>query len=409
MCVILVFALFWAGEIVYAQEPAPAGAGGGDEVRWYRTNLSGMALEYIPSRLAALRNDHCLSVENINSQELPVLLRPYYDDACSIELRTIYEKGKEYRRQWNFRDTADQVRLTASGTIGIFDGEKSEDSKGSGFIEILDSDGTVSREIAFADDLSQSEFRFTYKDNLLLKTEIWYKAPPAPPPAETAENPADTQPADTNQTNEGQTDENPVNVNPPADVEPAVNEKAGDFVPVSTDIYLYTRSLSLRAIERTLLEGGNNLSRISFPPIGPQIPSSNELVTNDSAFSTEFLSDIQSPEGVTISYTLDDKGRIVSEVWKDKDGGLYGELQSTWSGAKLQSVLWKTSEEERLVEYEYDDAGNRIVERDYNHGTLERSVTSRDGKDTEEIYLNGKIVLRAYWENGQKISEERVR
>jgi len=414
MGVILFSFFFLAAEIVYAQAPASGDAG----IRWYRTNLSGMALEFIPSRLAAMRNEYCLSVESISPRDLPVLLTPYYEDPYTIELRTIYEKGKEYRRQWIFRDNAAQVRLTASGTIGLFDGKDSEDSKGSGFIEFLDSDGTVSREITFAEDLSQSEFRFSYKDNILLKTETWYKAPPAPPPAqtvetdETDENPADKDQAGTIPPDETSVDTQPSDENPsdenPADVKPAVDEKDIDFVPVSTDTYLYTRSLSLRAIERTLLEGGNNLSRISFPPIGSQIPSGTELITNDNAFSSEFLSDIQSPEGITINYTLDDRGRIVGEVWKDKDGVLFGELQNTWSGSKLQSVLWKTDEQERLVEYEYDDAGNRTVERDYNHGVLERSVTSRDGRDVEELYLNGKVVLRAYWENGEKVSEERV-
>jgi len=70
--------------------------------------------------------------------------------------------------------------------------------------------------------------------------------------------------------------------------------------------------------------------------------------------------------------------------------------------------LWKSPGEERLVEYDYSSDGSRIAERNYRQGELERSVTARDGIDTEEIFLNGRLVLRAFWENGLKISEERI-
>jgi antitoxin component YwqK of YwqJK toxin-antitoxin module len=95
-------------------------------------------------------------------------------------------------------------------------------------------------------------------------------------------------------------------------------------------------------------------------------------------------------------------------VWKDGDGAVIGELRNTWSGDRLMSVLWKSETDERLIEYEYDSGNNRIAERNYKQGVLERSVVSKDGKETEEIFMNGKLILRVLWENGRKLSEERV-
>jgi hypothetical protein len=72
-------------------------------------------------------------------------------------------------------------------------------------------------------------------------------------------------------------------------------------------------------------------------------------------------------------------------------------------------VHWKSGDDERLTEYEYDSAGDRMLERNFNRGILERTVRSTGNRDIEELYMNGRIVLRAVWEDGRKISEERIR
>ena len=52
--------------------------------RWYRSNSSGMIMEYVPSRLVALRNEYCISIEEIhpyNTAEIvPALLLPYHEE-----------------------------------------------------------------------------------------------------------------------------------------------------------------------------------------------------------------------------------------------------------------------------------------------------------------------------------------
>jgi len=361
------------------------------KIVWFRSNASGMALEMIPSRVAALRNEYCLSVETIPRGGVPDLLAPYYDDSYLIELRILYEKGREFRRQWIFRDSRNCARLTASGNSGLFDGGSTgngggEKEKRTGFIEIKDAGGALVREFRFEDDLSEWEYRFFYQEKTLLRAETWFKEAPAKSPAPSASEEGKSA---------GEAGQEETPGSPPS------------FVLVFTDYYRYSRFGSLRAIERVIHEGGK-LSRISFPRIVPDLSPGEELAVQHIAYSSEFLLAINSPESAKVSYALDNRGRIISETWKDDDGKVVGEYRNTWSADRLQSVSWKSDDDERLVEYEYDDKGNRIVERNYRRGVLERSVTSRNGRETEEIYMNGRLILRALWEKGLKISEERI-
>ena len=351
--------------VFFAALLAQAGVIYTDEPRWYRSNASGMALEFVPSRLAAMRNEFCLSLEIIPDGDvqriLPGLLLPHYDTSYRVELRILYEKGEEIRRQWIFRDQRNTGRLVASGNDGL------------GFIEIRDIEGFIVREFRFEDDGSQWEYRFSYQEKTLLRAEAWFKAPPLA--AGDGEDSDDLQ-------------------------EPV-------FVLVSTDSYRYTRSGFLRAIERFLHEGAQ-LSRHHFPRPGPNFASVEGFQVQGIAYSSDFLLDIYIPDAATISYTLDSRGRVLTETWKDDDGEVLGEYRNTWSGDRLHSILWESKDEQRLVEYEYDGDGNRTVERNFRQGILERVVTGRDGREMEEIYMNGRLMLRAFWENGIKISEERI-
>jgi len=398
LCLVFSAALFLFGPYLPAEDPGNWDQTDGeiltDTIRWYRSNASGMTLEMIPSRLAALRNEYCLSVETVSRSGLPNILFPYYDELFKIELRILFEKGSESRRQWLFRDSRNLARLTASGSGGLFGGDSSgeDEEKRKGFIEIRDDKGFLVRELRFEDDLSEWEFSFHYHENTLLRAETWFKEAPAPPPPEPS---AQETPESEEAENAAVTEEEK-----PPDSSPS-------FALISTDYYRYSRFGSIRAIERVFHEGAR-LARTSFPRIEPDLSYDEELAIQGIAYSSEFLLDINSPEGTRVSYSLDNRGRILSEIWKNEDGEVLGEFRNVWSSDRLQSVLWRAKDDERLIEYEYDDDGNRIVERNLRRGVLERSVTSRDGRETEEIYRNGRLVLRAFWEKGMKISEERV-
>ena len=373
-CPLFFIVLFAAGNFLSAQDSSSG------DIRWYRSNSSGMTLEMIPSRLAALRNEYSLSVRSAQYREVPELLLPYYNNSYSTELRFLYNEGEVSRRQWIFRDEAGTTRVSASGGGGRFAARNSgalslreggEDSN-SGVIEIRNSAGNVTREIQFEDDLSEWHYRYNYMDGVLLSADIWFK--PAPP---------------------GETGEDPAGITPV-------------FALAYTDNYRYSRSGSLRAIDRTLHEAAAEQQRIAFPRLGPGAPSADdELITHGSAYTSGYFIGNENPEGSAITYTFDSRGRVLGEIWRDETGVVVGELTNTWSGDRLLSVLWKTEDEDTLIEYEYDAKGDRIVERNFSHGILERSVSNQDGTEIEDIFINGVLMLRAYWENGQKIREER--
>jgi hypothetical protein len=119
------------------------------------------------------------------------------------------------------------------------------------------------------------------------------------------------------------------------------------------------------------------------------------------------LENIHLEEGYRVVYNIDERGRIIDETYYDKEDVLLGTLNNAWSGDRLDSVSWK-GDEERLTEYEYDADGDRTAERNYRGGVLERTVKREGKNDREELYMDGKVILRAIWEDGRKISEERV-
>jgi hypothetical protein len=167
----------------------------------------------------------------------------------------------------------------------------------------------------------------------------------------------------------------------------------------------------LRAIERVYHSGfsGASQRRIPFPSISPISPKEPEFENPGVAHSSEFLDEVIIPPGGRSIYSTDTRGRVLSEKRMDENGGLLGELVNTWVGDRLISVSWKSGDEEWLIEYEYDERGNRILERNFNRGVLERVVRSDENREVEELFMDGRLVLRATWEGGRKISEERIR
>jgi len=400
----LLIAVFLAAlNFLSAQEPKEEAAK--DVILWYRSNSSGMALELIPSQQAAMRYEYCLSVRSGLLREVPRLILPYYDETFRIELRTLYEAGEEFRRQWIFRDDKNIARLSASGKGALFGwvrprkappGEEEEEEKSSGIIELKNSDGVVTREFQYDEDLAEWDYRYFYREGVLVRAEIRFKAPPPPPVViEIAEVSAE-------ETEDGDAPPKESPREAPKPVERV-------FVLAYTDVYRYARSGALRAIDRSVHIGEAGFSRVAFPRIGINVPLGEGFVDKGGAYTSEYFMGVKSPEGVTITFNLDNRNRILGEIWRNENGTVIGELRNNWQGDRLQSVLWKSEDDERLIEYDYDSEGKRTGERNFSKGVLERAVTYRDdGVDVEEIYMGGRVILRALWKNGEKISEERV-
>ena len=382
-------ALFAAGLGLHAQE-----------ILWYRSNSSSMLLERLPSQSQAILHEYYLSVRRVFPRELPELLRPHYNPAFFIELHTLFEEGEEYRRQWVFRDYTGAVRLTASGRGGLFDEEITEGEARTGFIEVRDIAGAIIWERRFYEDLSEWEFRFNYRNNVLLSVESWYKEPPVPITIEGNEEIEDGE-----ETEEDY--ENSQEAEPASATQVIVIMTEPVFVPAATDHYRYSRFGSLRAIDRVIHRGAGEFFRLSFPRLGPDIFPDRNITVAGIAYTPQFVTPAFSDE-IHISYTLDARARVLNEVWRDEEGNILGEIRYTWSGDRLQTVLWKSSNEERLVEYEYNEKGDRIEERNYRQGVLERRVIIQGNRETEEVFMDGRLILRAFWEDGLRVSEERI-
>jgi hypothetical protein len=127
------------------------------------------------------------------------------------------------------------------------------------------------------------------------------------------------------------------------------------------------------------------------------------------AYSSEFLQDVMVSEGERVVYTTDSRGRVLTEQHLDGEENVIAEIRNTWSEDRLLSVLYTAGDDERLTEYEYGEDGGRTLEKNYRNGVLERVVRSDKERDVEELFMNGVLILRAVWEEGRKISEERVR
>jgi hypothetical protein len=378
-----------------------------------------MALEPASSRLAALGNKYSLMVGRAAPGDLPELLREYYQPLWAIEVRVLYTEGAESRRQWIFLDTAQSTRMVAvfvepsapegEGTAeerGEEEGGETEIRNPAGFVELYDREGFLSEERRFQGDGEEVRVKYFYSRQILIRAETTLKSPPD---LETGEPPGGEDPGQP----VAERDAGPEEAVEPPPAAPADSGPAG--APpverlVSTDYYRYSRSGSLRAVERVYHEPPEKaMARVRFPYRVLDSVSEKEFVNPTLAYGSEFLSDIFVNSVHRVVYNTDLRGRILSETRMDSDGQVVGELSNVWAGDRLAQVIWKAGEEERRVEYGYNADGDRMEERNYRQGNLERVVKMEGDIEVEELYMNGQPILRARWEKGRKISEERIR
>ncbi|MDR1597024.1 MAG: hypothetical protein LBR99_04895 [Treponema sp.] len=357
----------------------------------------------------ALRGKYALSIGSASFSELPERLQRYYDPSYRVELRSLYEDGVLSRRQWTFRDTAELTRLSAA-----FDDDNS------GFIELYNADKLISESHQISADGSDYIIYYYYNRSFLIRAETRLFTPFSEEPELTEEDGeaevSDTVPDEPAPAVPVKAETEGIEAVP---VPRAVNfpdtakaENEGTEETLWIDYYRYTRSYALRGVERHYLsspEEGQETTFIRFPQLILEVGSETEFVKPGSVFSSEFFDDVIINSGDRVLYTTDDRGRILSETRRDENDNILGEVINTWSGDRLTSVLWKSETEERLIEYEYNDEGDRIFERNLRNGVLERTVRQEGDREVEELYINDAVVLRAVWEEGRKISEELIR
>jgi hypothetical protein len=235
-----------------------------------------------------------------------------------------------------------------------------------GFIEIYNEDSLITEERLFSDEGEETLTGYFYRRNVLIRAEAKKKT----------------------------VDEN----------------GAESLTGIYTDNYRYNRSASLRAVERVYHEDADVLPvRLTFPNRILDAAADDSFIDTGLARAADFFGDSFAQSGYRLVFTTDERGRILTQTLLDDRDGEVWVIRNTWSGERIVSSLKVEGEDERLAEYEYDQAGERILERNFHNGVLERLVRAEGRGETEELYMNGKVVLRAVWEGGRKISEERVR
>jgi hypothetical protein len=394
--------------------------------KWYISNAGGMALEPASSRLAALRNKYGLMVGRASSGELPELLREYYQVPWAIEVRVLYTEGAESRRQWIFLDLEQVIRVVAVFVKPPAPDEGDTEEGGidkrsglTGFIELYDPGGLLSGERRFYDDGEETGAKYFYNRRILIRAETTRKPPPD---LGTGDSPGGEDAGDAGQP----VTESAAGPGEAVALEGAVAPEEAEAPPpaapadsgpdaslpverlVSTDYYRYSRSGSLRAIERVYHEPPEKI-RLRFPHRILDSVSEQEFVNPSLAYGSEFLTDIFMDSVHRVVYNTDHRGRVLSETRMDSNGRIVGELSNLWAEDRLTQVTWKAGEDERRIEYGYNADGDRIEERNYRKEDLERVVRKEGDIEVEELYMNGQPVLRARWEKGRKISEERIR
>ena len=363
----------------------PTAARGAD---WYVSDAAGIAFAAV-ARSRALRLDYALSVEVPDAASVPPSSLEYLAGGGRVEIRTLWAGGKEKWRSLSAWDREKVLRF-----------EERTDDGGLVSRDRYDAEGRLSESSKLASDGTGTVTRYRFERSLLISADSFAVVLP----------------------------------------EAGVLEEQ----PSWTESYRYNRDGALISVARIAAEGGEGssarfVSRLGAPvlletraPDGYAVrtrfdalgrPTENSSIDAEGAVigaveSTTYEADAEKggpavkrrTEGeVSVETRLDDKGRIVSETRNGKDGTLVEETTNVWKDERLIVVERETLSATRRTEYEYDGAGDRVAERDYRDGILERSRRKDGDVEVEELYVEGKAVLRAIWVGGVKTKEERVR
>jgi hypothetical protein len=368
-------------------------------IRWFRSNKAGMALEEIQSRLAALRNEYALSINFAQRDELPEYLLSFFDENYFIEIRILYKNGEKTRTQWLFRDTEGTTRLDAvfqeqpesdkdslameipetaamneeeaygdffeNEIAAVNDNNNINMPRGVGFIEIFDKNSYLICEYMFFENGEKQKTDYAYNNNILISSAV------------------------------------------------LLCKNNEDYKPVYIDFLRYNRSSYLRSIERVFYTDMQMLSddvvRIAFPRRIMDAAGDGFFINERLNAYPEFFGDIFIHINSRIVYETDERSRITKQTLYDEEGKVIWVIRNIWRNDRIVSTYKTEGDTELLAEFEYNSDGERILERNFKNGVLERSVRTEGINDIEELYLNNVIILRAVWEDGRKISETRMR
>jgi YD repeat-containing protein len=190
------------------------------------------------------------------------------------------------------------------------------------------------------------------------------------------------------------------------------NDETNELEKIYTDYYRYNRSMFLREVMR-VFHGEWQIDadpvRVSFPGRIIDAAKETDFIGAKQNTLPDYFGDTFTTKESRIMFDTDERGRILSQALMDAENNTIWVIDNPWTGERITSVRKTEADGEFLTEYEYDDAGNRIIERNLRDGILERRVFFEGNTETEELYMDGQVILRAIWEDGRKVSETRVR
>jgi flagellar hook assembly protein FlgD len=164
------------------------------------------------------------------------------------------------------------------------------------------------------------------------------------------------------------------------------------------------------SVVRTTFNGaGQEQETVSIGADGKTVSSRSKLTYGKAEESGKDRASrrSESGEGDPTETYYDEKGRAVREIRFGKDGKAVEETKTEWTGDRVSSVTRARGDTVRKAEYQYDSKGNRVSEKNYLNGRLERSVRKEGVMEIEELYKNGALLLRATYEGGVLVREER--
>jgi len=154
----------------------------------------------------------------------------------------------------------------------------------------------------------------------------------------------------------------------------------------------------------------DNIIRVTFPH--NILAAANDKLSVSEKYNQfpDFFGDLFVTKDSKLVFKTDDKGKVLEQtlVGNDEEGTVIWKIVNTWANDRIEKITKTEGETVLLAEYVYNKNGERILERNYKDGVLERVVRSEGNKDIEELYLDNKLVLQAIWVDGRKISESRV-
>jgi len=376
--------------------------------RWFRSNSGGMALEEMQSRFSALRSQYALAINYVSNEELPEYLLPYFDEKFKVEVRILYKRGEQVRTQWILRDDNGNTRLNAvfiepesepetekdivldEVTKLVTDEEKETENltraegeepdeekpeeevkivikdikKRKGFIEIYDEKLFLTVEYRFFDNGRIEKTEYALKNDIL--TSAAY----------------------------------------------SMSDNNGDnFKTYFIDYYRYNRSLYLRGIERIFQKDGvsDEPVLIAFPRRIMDSIEKEVFIGEKLNIYPEFFDDDLINAGFKMVFDTDDRGRILSQTLYDDEDKVIWTIKNSWKDNRIVKTVKTEGDTVLTAEFVYNSDGEKILERNFKDGDLERVVSTEGKTEIEELYMDNVVVLRAIWEDGRKISETRVK